>query len=314
MTPSSDQTPDHLTQSPHVQPSAPRITVLMTVLNGMPYLPEAVESILAQTLPDLLLLVINDGSTDGTASYLDSVDDSRLIVRHLPKTIGRTPALNLGFSEITTPYTAILDGDDVALPSRLARQVAFLDTTPDVAMVAADYLLVDPHGNSLGQVECPAKHAPLVNLLAVQNVIAHSACSFRTTAVRFVGGYPPEYDYAQDMGLWLALLQQGNRIASLPETLAHIRVHPAQATQNPAKVRLRRQEAVWLAHGLCDVPGISADARQVARLREGIFLLRLHRWREGFRSLYCGLAMGPIRLLRNSLLRQRLALSLRKRR
>src|SRR5437868_13596098 len=97
----------------------PQFTVGIPVFNGMPYLPEAVQSVLRQSYPHFTLLVINDGSTDGSLEYLNGVRDSRLRVISQSNQ-GLTPTLNRLLREADTPWLVRLDADDVALPNRLA--------------------------------------------------------------------------------------------------------------------------------------------------------------------------------------------------
>ena len=115
------------------RPSPPIVTVLLPVYNGERYLREAVESILTQTLESFELLIVDDGSTDGTEAICRSFNDPRVRVHRYEENAGVVFALNAGIDLISTKYVARMDADDVALPSRLARQVAFLESRPDIA-------------------------------------------------------------------------------------------------------------------------------------------------------------------------------------
>src|SRR5262245_36140263 len=104
--------------------ASPAISVLLPVHNGMPYLPETVASILAQTCTDFELLAIDDGSTDDTPRYLNSLHDLRIRYHRLNK-VGLVGALNYGLEQARAPLVARIDGDDIALPERLARQIDY---------------------------------------------------------------------------------------------------------------------------------------------------------------------------------------------
>ena len=249
----------------------PALTVLLTVYNGMPYLPLTVESILGQTFENFLFLIINNGSTDATADYLRGLDDPRLLIHHLPQNIGRTPALNYGLKRINTEYTAVVDADDLAAPERLARQVALLQARPELGFAGSSVLYIDAGGGRLGADDFPAEHDALMDHMTVYNPFAHAACCFRTRAANKVGGYPSRYEYAQDLGLWMALLREGWKAASIPARLACIRRHPAQATRNPEREAMRLQEQVALAREFAALPGLGANAAQAAQVR--LFLL-----------------------------------------
>src|SRR5439155_963403 len=105
--------------------TAPRVSVLLAVHDGAPWVKDAVASVLAQTLADLELVVVDDGSADATPALLAGIADRRLRVERRPRA-GLTRALNLALGLARAPIVARLDADDVALPERLARQVAFV--------------------------------------------------------------------------------------------------------------------------------------------------------------------------------------------
>jgi glycosyltransferase involved in cell wall biosynthesis len=115
---------------------SPRVSILMTVYNGMPYLPAAIESMLKQTFQDFEFIIVNDGSTDGTVAYLDSLADPRIHVVHRENG-GTAAAANQGLQHCRGEYIARMDSDDISLPHRLATQVAFLDQHPRVGLVGA---------------------------------------------------------------------------------------------------------------------------------------------------------------------------------
>ena len=125
--------------------SAPRVSVLLPVRDGARFLREALDSVLAQTLADFELLVVDDGSTDETPEILASVGDERLrVLRQEPA--GLVAALERGIGEARAPYLARMDADDVSLPCRLERQVAFLDEQSQVALVVPGVESIDEAG------------------------------------------------------------------------------------------------------------------------------------------------------------------------
>ena len=112
----------------------PRVTVLMPVYNAAPHLLEAVNSILGGTFDDLELLAIDDGSTDESEKILRSVVDSRLRVLRNPRNVGVIATLNTGLDLAEGHYIARMDADDVSMPDRLARQVAFMDGNAQIGL------------------------------------------------------------------------------------------------------------------------------------------------------------------------------------
>ena len=113
----------------------PKVAVLMSVYNGEKYLREAINSILSQTFNDFEFLIINDGSTDGTADILKSYTDSRIKIINNEKNIGLTKSLNKGLKIAKGEYIARQDADDISMPERLKEEVAFLEIHKDYAVV-----------------------------------------------------------------------------------------------------------------------------------------------------------------------------------
>ncbi len=130
------------------------VTVLMAVYNGMPYLPEAVDSILKQTLQDFRFLIINDGSTDGTEDYLNRLTDQRVQVVKGPHR-GLGVALNMGLAMCKTEFLARMDSDDIALPTRLEAQLRFLRCHKAVGLVGTRVSYFGTSGRSGFSHPCP---------------------------------------------------------------------------------------------------------------------------------------------------------------
>jgi glycosyltransferase involved in cell wall biosynthesis len=286
----------------------------MTVYNGMPYLREAVESILTQSLREFVFLVLNNGSTDGSGEYLADLEKRRagarplLRVRHLPENIGRTAVLNTGLELVETEVTAIIDADDVAMPRRLEKQAAFLRDHPEIDLVGSDVTYINSAGRRVGEDSFPADHRTLCNRLPLYNQFAHAACAFRTPAARAVGGYPSEYPYAQDMGLWIAMLRNGSMAGNVREPLAGIRIHRGQATGEKGLRVARMEDDSRLADAMFGIPGLSSASRQAACFRGALALFRLGRKKQAFRQLWRGFWEAPLLLPWNPILWERLTL------
>jgi len=230
-----------------VSPMA-RVTVLMPVYNAGAHLAPAIESVLAQTIDDWLLLCVDDGSTDGSAEVIAGYDDPRVVLQRMPANAGQTAALNHGLGIVGTPWVARLDQDDVAAPRRLERQLAYLDEHPGSTLVGAWVDVIDEHGTTQASFRPPsdpdAVRAQLVEQLE-HNPFMHSAVTYSAEAARAAGGYPTTMRYAQDYGLWLALAERGE-IANVPEVLAFVREHEQQ-TSRRRSVELQMLEECLLA-------------------------------------------------------------------
>ena len=201
---------------------SPRVAVVMTVYNGMPYLPEAVKSILDQTYTDFEFLIINDGSSDGTEQFLASLTDPRVRVFTQSRQ-GQQAAAHLGMSSTNAEYVARMDSDDVASPNRLELQVAYLDKHHDVGLVGTQITRRGDRGFGLTS-HLPTDHDQIVDDLMHNR---HSMCNPSTMLRRqlyfSVGGYW-NYNIAEDWDLFLRLAEV-SKLANLEEPLLSYRFH-----------------------------------------------------------------------------------------
>ena len=211
-------------------PEIPRVSVVMPVHNGGPYLQHAIDSILGQTFTDFEFLIIDDGSTDSTVEVLRpyQVADNRVRVHHQEKA-GLVASLNRGCSHARAAYIARMDADDIAFPDRFARQVEFLDRHPEVALVGSAVVRIDATGQEIKRNVCPTSHAEIVQALREYTCFTHSTVMMRTEALAAIGGYRPAYRHAEDYDLWLRLAER-YQLANLPDPLLYYRVYPDQVS------------------------------------------------------------------------------------
>ena len=226
--------------------SEPAVSVLMAVRDGAPWVADAIRSVLGQTLGDLELIVVDDGSTDGTGELLAGVADARLRVeRRAPG--GLTRALNHGLAVARAPLIARLDADDVAARERLERQVAFLAAHPDVGVLGSAAREVNGDGREVRVVRPPADDAALRRALIRRNPMVHSTATMRRALLERVGGYDPSFAVAQDYDLWIRLAGV-TRLANLPEALVVRRLVPGRVSVVRDAARLRAEaRARWRA-------------------------------------------------------------------
>lgn len=224
----------------------PAVSVLMGVWNGAPQVREAVESILSQTMADLELIVVDDDSSDATPAILASFRDPRLQVIRRSRG-GLTSALNAALRLSRAPLVARLDADDLALPERLERQLAFLSAHPDVGLLGTAAREVDASGGEVAIVRPPTGDAGIRRALIRRNPFVHSSVVMRRAAMEQAGGYDEAFPVAQDYDLWMRM-SRVTRMANLPEHLVVRRLRPGRVSEARDTERLRAEASVrWRA-------------------------------------------------------------------
>ncbi len=174
----------------------------MPVFNGERFLAEALTSILEQTLTDLELIVVDDGSADGSRGIAESLasGDSRLRVIAVESNEGLARAINRGWHATEAEYVARLNADDVALPERLARQVAFLDANPSIAAVGGAAILIDSAGRATSLTRYPTDSQLVRSTLPRHNCLAHSAEPGRSVLMGLVPSFPLGIGFSRQSG------------------------------------------------------------------------------------------------------------------
>lgn len=223
----------------HEMPTHPLVSVLMSVHNGQTYLPAAIDSVLRQTLKEFEFIVIDDGSTDGSLALLDTyakLDNRiRLVVQ---KKLGLSRALNRGLDLARGKYVARMDCDDVSLPHRLARQVAFMDAHPEVGICGSWVRII---GSAPDEVWVyPPDHESIICHHLFASALAHPSTLFRASILRAHNlRYNVSLSYTQDYAFWTAC-GQVTRLANVPEVLLEYR-RPA-GRPNLGDYRRKQQE------------------------------------------------------------------------
>jgi len=214
----------------------------MPVHDGAPWVRDAVASILAQTLEDLELIVVDDGSTDATPGILAEVRDSRLRVERRPPS-GLTRTLNVALGLARSALLARLDADDLALPERLERQRAFLAAHAEVGLLGTGAREVDEAGRTVREIRPPADDRAIRRALIRRNPFVHSSVMMRRNVLERVGGYDEALPVAQDYDLWMRMSQH-TRLANLPEPLVVRRLVPGRVSAVRDDERLRTEARV----------------------------------------------------------------------
>lgn len=206
----------------------PTISVLLPVYNGEPFLRAAIESILTQTVRDIEVLIVDDGSTDESLQTIKALarDDDRIRFRSRSN-LGLVATLNELIQWAESPFIARMDADDIALPERFERQLDRFARDPELLALGSDTWCIDSKGRRLMVVRMPHSHHEIDECamqVATGTGMCHPSMMFRSTAFKLAGPYSDEFWPAEDADLILRIVEKG-RVANLDEALLLYRVH-----------------------------------------------------------------------------------------
>jgi hypothetical protein len=208
----------------------PAVSVLIPIRNCAPYVDAALESLAVQSFTDFEIIVVDNGSTDGTRDILRAWArrEPRLRAFRLRRP-GLARSLNFAASKARAPLLARLDGDDIAAPGRLAAQVETMRARPGLGLLGSAAELIDSRGRSIGALDRPTDDSGLRAFLRTGCAFVHSSVIMRSEIFRAAGGYRRGLNVAEDYDLWLRMAEHAE-IANLPERLIRYRVHVQSAT------------------------------------------------------------------------------------
>ena len=220
--------------------SDPLVSVVMSVYNGERFLRPAVESILLQSFRDFEFIIINDGSTDGSASLLEALrdSDSRVRVYH-QENQGLINSLKRGCELPRGKYIARMDADDIAIQDRVAWQVEFMEKHVKVGVVGGHLHTVDATGRTLRTVRHPVEDSALRQAL-LRGIVAicHPTVLMRKEAFSSSAGFRAALQDAEDYDLWLRISDR-YLLANLDRVVLKYRIH-----NNQVSLRNRRQQTM----------------------------------------------------------------------
>lgn len=231
---------------------SPAVSVVMTTYNVAPYLGAAIESALAQTFREFELIVLDDGSTDGTLRIAERFSDARVRVMRSPHR-GAAAQLRRGIEQARAPYLALLDGDDLWSPNKLERHVQFLNAQPRADLSFSWSRIIDEDGRDTGLTSRLWDGPISFSELLADNVIGNgSALVLRRDALIAAGGIDTSFAACYDLDAWLRIgaLRPGN-LWAIPDFLTFYRRRPGQITSDVPVVdrsfEQLMQKARWFA-------------------------------------------------------------------
>ncbi len=209
----------------------PAISVIMPVYNRATLVGEAIESILTQTFTDFELIIVDDASQDNSAEIIRSyaARDDRIRCLMLEQNTGNASARNRGLEVARGEFVACMDDDDISLPERLEKQVAFLRANPEIGVVGVEAMMTDHQLNPLQPYSrLGTSHARIAyDLLQIGDCIVGASMMMRRETLEACGGYDESLPSSPDIELVARLIPR-TRLANLPEQLYLYRQHAGQ--------------------------------------------------------------------------------------
>lgn len=199
-----------------------KVSILMTCFNAKKFLKQSIKSALNQNFKGYELIIIDDGSTDGSKSIINSFNNKKINKFFLKKNIGRTNALNYGLKKCDSEYIAILDADDTSSSDRLNKQFKFLEKNKDCDLVCSFYKM--KLSNKKSKVINFPEIKEFKEKLKYFNLIAHSSVMYRANQIKKLKIYNNKFSYAQDYEMILKFLKK-NKIGFIPEVLSTININ-----------------------------------------------------------------------------------------
>lgn len=221
----------------------PIVSVICTVKNGEKFISQTIDSILDQTLSELELIIVDDGSSDGTSEIIKEYTKYDSRIKFVPtKGVGRARALNLAIKEAQGKYIANIDADDPCHPQRLEIEAKLLDSNREFALIATDTILIKDyvHYKELNWVvEYFPQNSTVIDVtrkLLKFNPISHSSIMIRKNALLQVGGYNENLKSNVDYDLWVRLASSKYKLGKIPLKLSSKRIHSAQSFENKKRI------------------------------------------------------------------------------
>lgn len=291
------------------------VTVVSVFYNRARWVDLSVKSLLAQTHPEISLLLVDDGSGDDTFAALRRYEGERVRVETHPN-MGFTRSIKAAVESTTSPYVALLDSADFCAPERIAKQAALLDARPEIGVVGCRTALLNIEGDTLVKVQAKPFDGDARQRLLKRNLFHHGEVMFRRSVYDRVGGYRPFFAFAQDRDLMCRLSEVTHfhvidevlysRYADLPGSVSATPRKTAQQTCfSEFAVYCHAQRLKGLGDPLDQygavaalmAPQLSGVPRRLNRLAAGRALRRDFAFARELFDFTAAYAPGPISLI-----------------
>lgn len=261
------------------------IDVIIPVFNGAAYIEAAIQSVRQQTFPPERIIVVNDGSTDGTAEVVARLAEADARVVHLARrNSGVSAARNAGIAASSAPFIAFLDADDIWLPEKLQRQMeAFERGGPETGFVHSSYFFINARGERLldRNVVPPKQRGDIFMPVLLEGYVlsgSASSVAVRRDVLDKAGHFDERLFHGEDWDLWIRLARI-SKVDFTPEAVVGIRVHDQSAQRRPQPDR--------------EIQFFSQQLLVYAKWQE--LIEHDHRLKESLRKRVCNLTLPLLR-------------------
>ena len=218
---------------------SPKVSIIMPIYNNGCYLKESIESILIQTFSNFELIIINDGSTDNSDQVIyDFLQlDCRIRYFNYKNNLGLINRLNNAIDISKGKYIARMDGDDIAFPERLSRQVKYLEENPTIALIGTSAKVIDKESEFIGRYLCPPVSDGIIRMQSIFSTpFIHPSIMVRKRIIKNFY-YSDTYPVAEDYFLWTEIINQYS-VGNIPEILIAYRIHKNNSNELNKHIQL----------------------------------------------------------------------------
>jgi glycosyltransferase involved in cell wall biosynthesis len=238
----------------------PAITVVIPVHNRAGTVGRAIRSILSQTFQNFEIVIVDDGSSDGSAMAAQAIGDPRIVIVRHERNLGASAARNSGIRAGSAPFVAFLDSDDEAFPARLERQLSVFERSGErVGLVYCGAERVLEGGEIIRDI--PTNRSDLARVLLTTNVIGGTSVGMvRRCVLDAIGGFDEQLQYTEERDLWLRISQNAD-VRCIPEVLVRIAQQTRQgrlswnveAVSRGREMFCRKHRNALIDHGLLHI-------------------------------------------------------------
>jgi len=258
--------------------SPPRVSVVVPAFNeSAEVLAASLGSLRAQTYDDFECVVVDESTRPELAQACRAACelDPRFRYVHPSTRLGLAASLNYGIQLARGELIARFDSDDICMPERLAQQVVYMDAYPEVGVLGGGLEIIAEDGRTLAFRDYPQEHDAIEKRFQTTNAIAHPTVMLRKVLIERHGGYDADFRYAEDLELWLRLLNCGVRFMNLGSVLVRYRQESTARNRHHwqfnRRARWRNFSSRYLPWRVAGLLAVSAWALLPARLQEPVF-------------------------------------------